>query len=108
MKPVATTLLPWLRKILGKGSLAPLTSGDTEALHAAASLVPLIGYNHPVPQDIVSAFTACVHRMQPHTRHLAYHSIAHTLDWPDRDRIWNMTGLPPISITHRQLIPALS
>ncbi len=94
MKVPAVTIIPWLRENLGREALAPLTSQDTTALRAAVSIIDLIAYqNHP--RDLQQSFLACVLRMQEHTRHLAYHAIAHVLDWQERQRIWSACGLTP-------------
>ncbi len=35
--------------------------------------------------------------MQPKTRELAYHAIAHALDWNMRATLWAKAGLDPIT-----------
>ena len=32
--------------------------------------------------------------MQPSTQELAYHAIAHVMDWSDRAELWIKAGLP--------------
>lgn len=91
MSVPAATVIDWLRSNLGSRALAPLTGSDTRALRAAVQIVEQFSYdNHP---SILNAFAACVRRMQPHTRELAYHAIAHPMDWPDREKIWARAGL---------------
>lgn len=95
-KPQGTcdALLAWLRANLGRAALAPLTGTDGKALAAAVHIVELYAYDSD--PSVLVAFRVVVVRMQPSTRHLAYHAIAHVLDWPDRDRIWALAGLLPM------------
>ncbi len=94
-KPPCVTVLPWLRANLGKQCLAPLTSTDSYALRAAVQCVELYAYTSS--QDAVGAFALVVGQMQPHTRRLAYHAIAHVMDWGHRAELWERAGLdlPP-------------
>lgn len=94
--PFAHSVFPWLKANLGTGCLAPLAGNDAAALRAAIQIVDLIGYDSPQPADLVAAFRACVLRMQSHTRHLAFHAIAHVLDWGDRSRIWQAAGFETV------------
>jgi hypothetical protein len=91
-QPPAVTIFPWLRANLGPRSLAPLTGTDTRALTAAVQIAELYSY-HRV-QSVADAFGAVVASMQPHTFHLAYHSIAHVMDWSDRADLWVKAKLP--------------
>ena len=88
--PPACTVLDWLRANMGGRALAPLTGSDTRALRAAVQLIEQYSYDrHP---SILDAFALCVMRMQPKTRELAYHAIAHPMDWSDRARLWLAAG----------------
>jgi hypothetical protein len=90
-KPLAETIFPWLQVNLGKQCLGVLTGTDYRALRAAVQIVGLMACDdHP---SLYEAFGAVVGRMQPTARHLAYHAIAHALDWSDRSRIWRRIGL---------------
>jgi hypothetical protein len=91
-KPRCQTLLPWLDANLGPRALAPLTGTDAKALAAAVHIVELYSY-HPEPA-VLDAFLAVVFQMQETTRELAYHAIAHVMDWSDRERLWRKAGLP--------------
>ena len=46
--------------------------------------------------ELALAFGSCVRQMQPELRHLAYHAIAHVMDWRNRAEIWAMAGLEPL------------
>jgi hypothetical protein len=90
-KPVAATVCTWLKNNLGPHALAPLTSNDHRALLAAVQIVDLYAYN---PANcVLNAFGSVVSCMQPHTQRLAYHAIAHVMDWGHRPRIWAAAGL---------------
>jgi hypothetical protein len=91
-KPVSVTVLPWLRNNLGKRALAPLTSTDYRALLAAVQIVELYAYNPAA--CVVNAFGSVVCCMQPHNARLAYHAIAHVMDWGHRQELWTKAGLP--------------
>jgi hypothetical protein len=89
-QPPAATVLDWLRSNLGPNALAPLTGSDVKALRAATQIMEAYGYDrHPALMD---AFALVVSRMQSKCRHLAYHAIAHPLDWSDRAKIWMAIG----------------
>jgi hypothetical protein len=90
-KPPAETVLDWLRSNLGDRSLAPLTGCDTRALRASVQIIEQYGYDRH--EDVLRAFRHVVSRMQLHTRELAYHAIAHPLDWSDREKVWRASGL---------------
>lgn len=90
--PKCVTLLPWLRSNLGSHALAPLTGTDSRALAAAVQTIELYSY---CPQaGVIKAFGEIVRTMQPGTYQLAYHAIAHVMDWHDRTPIWFEAGLP--------------
>lgn len=93
-KPVSQTVLPWLRNNLGKDCTSPLTGTDWRALAAATHVVELYSY---CPNDQTArAFGDCVRQMQRSTRRLAYHAIAHVMDWSDRPTLWSRAGLESI------------
>lgn len=98
-KPKCETLLPWLRSNLGSKSLAPMTGQDARALATAVMAVELYAYCDGAHQmHALAAFAQAVECMQESTRELAYHAIAHVLEWSDRRRIWFDAELEPISI----------
>jgi hypothetical protein len=85
-QPPAATVLDWLHSNLGGRALAPLTGTDTKALRAAVQIMEAYGYDRS--SELLHAFCLVVRRMQPHCRELAYHAIAHPLDWSDRKKLW--------------------
>jgi hypothetical protein len=91
-QPHSVTIFPWLRSNLGRRCLAPLTGCDTRALRAAVEIIELYSYD-PAP-SVLEAFGAIVRRMQPSTQELAYHAIAHVMDWSNRSELWVKAGLP--------------
>ena len=91
-KPCCAALLPWLRANLGNGCTAPLTGTDAKALTAAVHIIELYSYHRQ--QTVLEAFGRIVECMQPHTQSLAYHAIAHVMDWGDRAEVWTLAGLP--------------
>lgn len=93
-KPPSVTVFPWLRDNLGKGCLGVLTNVDIRALRAAVEIVEL--YSYCRTPEVARAFGAVVIAMQPRSRELAYHSIAHVMDWCHRDQLWLEAGLPPL------------
>lgn len=88
----AQKLYSWLIANLGERCLAPLTGTDSRALQAALHVLELYAYDGD--SSLLAAFRIVVHRMQPKNFGLAYHAIAHVLDWRDRSRIWIAAGLP--------------
>lgn len=90
-EPPAATVLDWLHSNLGGRVLAGLTGTDTKALRAATQIMELYGYDRC--PEVLNAFASIVRRMQPKMRELAYHAIAHPLDWSDRARVWAGAGL---------------
>lgn len=91
-KPHAQTVFSWLAANLGKRALAPLTGSDTRALMAAVQIAAQYAYDRD--PSIIMAFGLIVRRMQPSTRELAYHAIAHPRDWSNREEMWIEAGLP--------------
>ena len=93
-KPPCLTIRPWLQANLGKSCLAGLTGTDAKALSAAVQLIELYSYDqHP---QLLHAFAVIVRRMQPSMRPLAFHAIAHVMDWSDRVPLWEDAGLGDI------------
>lgn len=90
--PPCKTIGPWLTSNLGPRSLAPLTGTDAKALKAAVHIIELYSY-HGTP-EVLEAFGIIVRCMQTSTQELAYHSIAHVMDWSDRRQCWLAAGLP--------------
>jgi len=91
-KPFCESLRPWLRDNLGKRCLAPLTGTDARALAAAVHVIDLYSYHGD--KNLLPAFAAIVRCMQPTTQELAYHAIAHVMDWSNRREFWLEAGLP--------------
>lgn len=94
-KSVSDTILPWLRA--NGMNLAALTSQDTRALQAATQIMAL--YNScdsNAEHRCIAAFGQMVTCMQPQTRYLAFHAIAHVGDWGFRQRMWEMAELPDL------------
>lgn len=91
-KPPCTTVLPWLKANLGPHCLAPLTGTDTRALFAAVQIIEL--YSIQPNDTILGAFRSVVLQMQDSTKHLAFHAIAHVMDWGHRGELWERAGLP--------------
>ena len=92
----AETVSKWLRDQLGKHCLGGLTGQDWKALQAAAQIIHLYAYDGN--KNVLQAFALVVSRMQRSQQELAYHAIAHVLDWPERDRIWlSLPALEPIA-----------
>jgi hypothetical protein len=95
-KPAAATIYTWLRANLGPRCLAPLTSSDAYALKAAVQIIELYAYNRD--PDIARAFGLIVRNgMQRRCQFLAYHAIAHVMDWSNRSEIWQDAGLEPFT-----------
>lgn len=97
--PVCRELRKWLKANLGPKCLAPLTSTDSKALDAAVHIVELYAFSNPEHEaPLIQAFGIVVSCMQPSTMELAYHSIAHVLEWRSRSDIWAKAGLPKIPV----------
>lgn len=88
------TVRRWLKDNLGKYCCAPLTTQDALALDAAIHIIHLWTWTSGA--ELPQAYANVVRMMQPHTRELAYHAVAHIGDWHDRDRLWNLSGLEPL------------
>lgn len=95
-KQPCETLPTWLKENLGPRCLAPLTATDSKALSAAVQIVELYAFERR--PAVLSAFGAIVGVMQHTCRHLAYHAIAHVMDWGDRASVWAAAGLPAIEV----------
>ncbi len=88
-KPPSVTVFDWLRKNLGKRALGVLTDTDTRALRAAVQIVECYCYSDSLHRPrLAQAFGAVVTTMQPQSRRLAYHAIAHVWDWSYRSDLW--------------------
>jgi hypothetical protein len=94
--PPSVTIFAWLKANLGPKCLGGLTSTDTKALQAAVQIIELYAYDGN--DQIMPAFNAVVRRMQPSSQYLAYHAIAHVMDWPHRREIWLKSNLPPLVV----------
>ncbi len=101
-KKVSQTIRPWLTSNLGKHCLAPLTGQSSRALDAAVSIIEL--YSYDSNPSLIEAFRLVVLRMQDHDRELAYHAIAHVMNWSDREKIWTAASLPPFSNPPRRCV----
>lgn len=98
-KPGCVSLRKWLLLNLGRDALAPLTGTDSKALSAAAHIIELYAYSES--EAPLVAFREVVMCMQPTTRELAFHAIAHVMDWDDRARLWMLAGLPAFRFARR-------
>lgn len=72
-----------------------MTSTDAKALAAAVHILELYAYDRHA-SIISGAFSCVVHQMHPQCRELAYHAIAHVMEWSDREPIWKLAGLPAL------------
>lgn len=88
------TINAWLKANLGKHACAPLTGTDARALWAAVQIVEL--WSCCYSKDLFPAFGAVVRKMQPSTQELAYHAVAHVVNWEDRAMFWREAGLEPL------------
>lgn len=91
-KPVAATVLTWLRANQGPRSLAGLTSTDVRALLASVQIVECWSRYDTDGGEIAKAWGAIVRQMQPGMRQFAFHAVAHVLDWNDRFIMWRAAG----------------
>jgi hypothetical protein len=88
-KPKCESVLPWLRSNLGKKCLGVLTGQDARALAAAVQIMETYAFSDRVHEvTLLNAFCSVVCCMQREARELAYHSIAHIMNWEDRARLW--------------------
>jgi hypothetical protein len=90
-KPTCAAARAWLKANLGARALAPLTGTDMRALDAAAHVVELWAVTGE--DRVLDAFRRVVLEMQPKTRYLAYHAVAHTCEWGTRGVVWALAGL---------------
>lgn len=102
-KQPCQTLPSWLKDNLGAYSLAPLTGQDRAALSAAVQIVQL--YQYTRSPAVAEAFGNVVRSMQESCWHLAYHSIAHVMDWHNRPELWLAAGLPQMRVTRCKCEP---
>lgn len=106
-KPSAVTIVPWLKANLGRHALGGLTGTDHKALLAAVQIIELYSYDRD--PSLLASFGAVVRRMQPSQFFLAFHSIAHVMDWSYRLAIWHEAGLPTdIRVPRCQFEPQLA
>jgi hypothetical protein len=91
-KPSSVTIGPWLKSNLGKSCLNGLTGTDWKALLAGVSILELYCYDRN--PYLLQAFGITVAHMQEKERWLAFHAIAHVMDWSDRGTVWLAAGLP--------------
>ncbi len=103
IKPLCESVRPWLRDNLGKGCLGCLTGQSGRALSAAVQIIGLYSYcDQEAEPHVLSAFRSVVMTMCPgQERELAYHAIAHVLNWSDRERIWQLAQIPPLESIRR-------
>ena len=92
-QPLSKTVFPWLKANLGKHCLGVLSGQDRYALETAVQFAALWG-NSDDRAGIAPAFKLIVEQMQPQARQLAFHAIAHALDWGHRFELWAQAGLP--------------
>lgn len=95
-KPVSETVMSWLRANLGPRCLAPLTGTDAKALRASVHIIDL--YNYTPSESLIDAWgkvVRCMHKLE--CQELAYHAVAHVMDWDNRAEIWGKAGLPEFS-----------
>lgn len=90
-KPPSVTIVSWLQSNLGKKCLAGQTGTDQKALLAAVQIIELYSYERD--ERVIEAFARVVSMMQEKQRFLAYHAIAHVMEWSDRAAIWNAADL---------------
>jgi hypothetical protein len=91
-KQPAATIFKWLRD--NGQYLGAITGQDDVALKAAVQVAALwcVADSHG-RSCAADAFGACVEAMQPGTRYLAYHAIAHVADWHNRGELWREAHL---------------
>lgn len=90
----AVTIGPWLDDNLGKLWRAPLTGQDWSALKASVEILGCYARcDQDAEQGLLLAFRGTVLAIQPGCRYLAFHSVAHVLDWHNRAEIFARAGL---------------
>lgn len=93
-KPYSATISAWLTANLGKHWGGALTGQDWPALKAVVEIVNAYASSDGEGRkNCVAAFGAMVLTMQPSCRYLAFHAVAHVLDWSDRWRLFRAAGL---------------
>jgi len=88
----------WLATELGLSVLEPMTETDWRALLAAVQIVEL--WRDGRQPHVAQAFKLVVIEMHQHLRRLAYHAIAHVMDWSHREELWRSAGLPEVTHTY--------
>lgn len=102
-QPAAATICTWLRANLGPQSLGCLTGGSSRALLASVQIIACCANcDEEAEPHILSAFRSVVMTMPSDQRELAYHAIAHVLDWSDRHRLWVRAQLPQLEQNPRR------
>jgi hypothetical protein len=102
----AVRLSQWLTDNLGKGWSAPLTGQDWSALKAAAEIMGCYSYSDQEGRHCcLVAFKSMVLTMQPSCRWLAFHAIAHVMDWSTRWTIWRACGLAAVQCRECKFAP---
>lgn len=97
-----TTVLRWLRANLGADCLSGRPAADLAAINAAAHLADLwLRADKLGRTRAAAAYSATVRAMQPDSRWLAYHAVAHMGDWDHRGELWSAAGLPPDDLKDR-------
>jgi hypothetical protein len=91
-QPMSVTVFPWLRINLGDSFY--LTATDRRALRAAIEIIDL--FAHIRSPGLIEAFGTIVKQMHPSSQELAYHAIAHSMDWQHRAQVWAVAGLPAL------------
>lgn len=93
--PYSKTVFRWLKANLGPKCLAPCTGQDMPAIRAAVHLAELwCASDDEGRAAAADAFRSVVTAMQPSTRYLAFHCIAHAGDWGHRFELWRAANLP--------------
>lgn len=92
-KPACLDVRTWLRA--NGHDLGALTGQDSRALSAIAHVWQLYAASDNDGREAaLRAVRALLSAMQPKTRYLAREAIAHSMDWPDRDRLWPVVWAP--------------
>jgi hypothetical protein len=89
--PLSATVFKWLRTNLDDFYLG---NAECCALRAAVEIIEL--YAHVRSPALIEAFGTVVKQMHPESQELAYHAIAHSMDWEHRAQIWAAAGLPAL------------
>ena len=87
---------------MGPHCLGCLTGQSSRALAAAVQLIALYSYcDGQAEPHVLAAFRHVVDTMEGGERELAFHAIAHVLNWSDRARVWHLAGLEPLASVRR-------